>query len=102
MSVQKREEKANPLPNWLELAQTPEIDKKWQRGTTFLLTGIIIMVFDVFFGVVFIPSDLRAGSDFWIAIATAQTVLGIVLIVAGFVMKHQASLERALEQAHQE
>ena len=98
MSVQKREEKSNPLPNWLELAQTPAIDQQWQRGTTFLLTGIIIMVFDVFFGVVFIPSDLRAGSDFWITIATCETVLGIGLIIAGFVMKHHASLEKALQR----
>ena len=96
MSVQKHSEVINPSPNWLELSEMSAIDKLWQRGTAFLLTGIIIMVFDMFFGVVFIPSDLRAGSDFWIIIATVQTVLGIGLIVAGFVMKHQASLEKAL------
>jgi len=98
VSVQKREEKTNPKPNWLELAETPAIDKQWQRGTCLLLTGIIIGVFDMFFGVVFIPSDLRAGSDFWIAISGLETMLGIALIVAGFVMKHRASLERALSR----
>ncbi len=96
MSVQKHDEVTNPSPNWLELAETPRIDQLWQRGTTFLLTGIIILVFDMFFGVVFIPSDLRAGSDFWIIIASVQTVLGIGLIIAGFVLKHYASLEKAL------
>ncbi len=101
MSVQKHDEVTNPSPNWLELAETPRIDRLWQRGTTFLLTGIIILVFDMFFGVVFIPSDLRAGGDFWILIASIQTVLGIGLIVAGFAMKHHASLERALKQQEQ-
>ena len=98
MSVQKHSEVINPSPNWLELAEMPAIDKLWQRGTTLLLTGIIIGVFDMFFGVVFIPSDLRAGSDFWVVIATVETLLAIVLMVAGFVMKHQASLERALQR----
>lgn len=98
MSVQKHGEVTNPRPNWLEKAETPLIDRQWQLGTAFLLTGIIIGVFDVFFGVVFIPEDLRGGSDFWITIATLETLLAVVLIVAGFVMKHRASLERALAQ----
>ncbi len=98
MTVQKRKEEINPKPNWLEKAETPAIDRHWQLGTCLLLTGIIIGVFDVFFGVVFIPEDLRGGSDFWITIATLETLLAIVLIVAGFVMKHRASLERALQQ----
>ena len=97
MSVQKREEQINPKPNWMEVAATPPIDREWQRGTTFLLTGIIIAVFDLFFGVVFIPSDLRTGSDFWVTIATLETLVAIVLVIAGFVLKHHASLERALE-----
>lgn len=98
MSVQKRSEETNPKPNWLEKAETPAIDRLWQMGTALLLTGIIVGVFDVFFGVVFIPEDLRGGSDFWVTIAMVETLLAIVLIVAGFVMKHRASLERALQQ----
>ncbi len=98
MSVQKHTEVINPKPNWLEKAETPAIDRHWQLGTCLLLTGIIILVFDMFFGGVFIPSDLRAGGDFWIIIASVQTVLGIGLIIAGFALKHYASLERALAQ----
>jgi len=71
------------------------MDRHWQLGTTFLLTGIIVGVFDVFFGVVFIPSDLRAGSSFWTTIAAVETLLSFGLVVAGFAMKHHASLERA-------
>jgi hypothetical protein len=96
VSVQKHKEEINPTPNWLEKAETPRIDRQWQLGTAFLLTGIIVGVFDVFFGVVFIPEDLRGGSDFWITIATLETLLAAGLIIAGFVMKHRASLERAL------
>jgi hypothetical protein len=97
VTVQKRSEEINPKPNWLEKAEMPRIDRQWQLGTALLLTGIIVGVFDVFFGVVFIPEDLRGGSDFWVTIATIETLLAIVLIIAGFVMKHRASLERALQ-----
>ena len=82
-------------------AETHPRDREWQRGTELLLTGIVIGVFGLLFGVVFIPEDLRAGSDFWIIIATLETLLAVGLIVAGFAMKHRASLERALEQQEQ-
>lgn len=98
MTVQKRKEEINPKPNWLEKAEMSPIDWQWQLGTALLLTGIIVGVFDVFFGVVFIPEDLRGGSDFWVTIAAVETLLAAGLIIAGFVMKHRASLERALQQ----
>jgi hypothetical protein len=98
VSVQKHEEKSDPTPNWMELARMSPIDRHWQRGTALLLTGIIIGVFDVLFGVVFVPEDLRAGTDLWIIITTVETLLAVVLIVAGFAMKHHASLERALQR----
>ncbi len=95
MSVQKRAEKTNPKPNWLEVAETEPIEREWQLGTALLLSGIILGTFDVLFGVVFIPSDLRAGHSFWIDIATIETAITIVLIVSGFIVKWHASLERA-------
>lgn len=86
------------VQNHTELAETDRIDRRWQLGTTFLLTGIIVGTFGVLFGVVFIPEDLRGGSDFWLTIASAEMVLSAALIITGFMLKHRASLERALAQ----
>ena len=88
MSVQKHKEEIHPQA---------AIDRHWQLGTTFLLTGVIVGTFGVVFGVVFIPEDLRAGSDFWITIASLEMLLSASLVITGFVMKHRASLEQALE-----
>ncbi len=95
MSVQKRGEETNPKPNWEELAATEPLDREWQKGTTFLVIGIILLVFDASLGVVFVPADLRAGTTFWIDVSVIWTVAGIGLVIAGFVMKWKASLERA-------
>ena len=95
MSVQKRSEVTNPKPNWLEQAETPPIYREWQRGTTWLIIGIIVLAFDVMFVMIFIPEDLRAGGTFWITICGIETLLGLVLVVAGLLMKRHAALERA-------
>ncbi len=95
MSVQKRAEQINPKPNWLEESETPPIYREWQRGTTWLIAGIILLAFDVMFVMIFIPSDLRAGGDFWITICAIETLVALVLIVAGLLMKRHAALERA-------
>ena len=94
MSVQKRAEKTNPKPNWLETEETPPIQREWQRGTTWMIAGIILLAFDVMFIMIFIPSDLRAGGDFWITVCAVDTFVALVLIVAGALLKRHAALER--------
>ena len=76
---------------------TEPIHREWQRGTTLLIIGTILLAFDVMFVLIFIPSDIRAGGDFWITICGIDTLIALALIVTGFVMKRRAALERALE-----
>ncbi len=98
MSVQKRAEKTNPKPNWLELEETKPIQREWQKGTALLIVGIILLAFDVMFGIVFVPSDWRAGTLFWTTVAIVETVISLALIVVGLLMKRHASFERAAEK----
>ena len=89
MNMQKRGE---------EVKETEPIHREWQRGTSWLATGIILLAFDVMFVMIFIPSDLRAGGDFWTTVCGIVTFVALVLIVAGLLTKRGAALERAAEE----
>jgi hypothetical protein len=62
--------------------------RKRQTGNTLLTIGALLIVFALIW-VLFVPSDIRSGHDFWTFAFASEVTLAVVLMAVGYRMRQR-------------
>ena len=83
------EETREPESNEVARAGMEATAKQRQTGQALVLVGILLLLFDLI-AFSFVPSDIRAGHDFWTIIFVMDVLAGAALILIGTIQKARA------------
>ena len=90
------EDTREPHSNAYEIAHMPRRARKRQTGDTLFTVGALLFVF-AWILILFVPSDIRSGHDFWTVLFAGDVVLAIALMIVGYRMRERMKLRASAE-----
>ena len=82
------EETREPRSNAYEIAHMSAPARKRQTGNTLFTIGAMLFVFSWIL-ILFVPSDIRSGHDFWTVLFGSDVILAIALMIVGYRMRER-------------
>ncbi len=83
------EETRDPMTNAIARAEMEPEVKKRQTGEALVLVGMLLLTFCLV-SILFVPSDLRAGHEFWTVLFGIDVLVSATLIAIGTIHKGKA------------
>ncbi len=83
------EETRDPMTNAVARAEMEPEVKKRQTGEALVLVGMLLLTFCLV-SILFVPSDMRAGHEFWTVLFGIDVLVSATLIIVGTIQKGKA------------
>ncbi len=84
------EETRDPMTNAVARAEMEPEVKKRQTGEAIRLVGTLLLTFCLV-SILFVPSDMRDGHDFWIMLFAIDVIISVTLIGIGTIQIGKAT-----------
>jgi hypothetical protein len=83
------EETRDPMTNAVARAEMEPEVKKRQTGEALVMVGMLLLTFCLV-SILFVPSDMRAGHEFWTVLFGIDVLVSATLITVGTIQKGKA------------